>query len=147
MSNIVGEWKFDIPVVTDRLAIDSDVIDTWGGVNNGNVTTLAGHQPTLTSSNCIGGSCLSFDGSDDYVEINDTISLRPSQLSLAVWFKSALTDRSIIAKPYAGGSWSYGFHQSVASLIFLNLTASISCPLQLNTWTYAVATHDGTNLL
>jgi prepilin-type N-terminal cleavage/methylation domain-containing protein len=89
MTNIVGEWKFDIPVTTDRSAIDSDVIDTWGGVNNGNVTTPAGHQPTLTSSNCISGSCLSFDGVSDYI-VSETADFRINdfQGAISAWVKS-----------------------------------------------------------
>ena len=69
MANIIGEWKMDEGSGTS-------VNDTWGGLSNGTLynfaDTTAGYGDTHTSgwvssSNCVSGTCLKFDGSNDYV--------------------------------------------------------------------------------
>jgi prepilin-type N-terminal cleavage/methylation domain-containing protein len=59
LSNRVSEWRLDEGTGTTTF----DAI----GSSNGDLT---GHAPTWQSgANCVSGSCLSFDGSDDYVTI------------------------------------------------------------------------------
>jgi len=69
MLNIVGEWKMDEGSGTATN-------DTWGGLNNGTLSgfadTTAGYGDNhtsgwMSSSNCISGTCLNFDGIDNYV--------------------------------------------------------------------------------
>lgn len=89
MLNIIGEWSFD-GVNSERAAINNDVIDTWGGINNGDVLLPSAHQPTVkTESNCVNSSCLSFDGINDYVDISGGTSLilGTGDYTISTWFK------------------------------------------------------------
>ena len=76
MSNLVSEWKLDNGSGTTA-------IDSWSGGNNGTlngfVDTTAGYGDThtsgwMSSSNCILGTCLKFDGIDDYISFSSTIN-------------------------------------------------------------------------
>ncbi|MFA5013808.1 MAG: LamG-like jellyroll fold domain-containing protein [Candidatus Paceibacterota bacterium] len=90
MSNLVSEWKFDnvSGTVGQPLVADAPIPDTWG-TNNG----AAKSGPTLKNgTDCINGQCLSFDGTDDYVQI-DGSNVSTSNLAitgaitLSVWVK------------------------------------------------------------
>ena len=127
MMNIVGEWKFD-GATTERAATNADVIDTWGGINNGDVLLPTAHQPTVkTESSCVSGSCLFFDGSDDYVSITNSPSLAiTNALSIFLWVKGgANKDKSIIQKNnHADNTRSWIFYPGVG--IGTTIRASIS---------------------
>jgi prepilin-type N-terminal cleavage/methylation domain-containing protein len=99
MLNIVGEWKFD-GATSERAATNADVVDSWGGVNNGTIPASPAIPTVKTESNCISGSCLSFDGSNDYVSIANSTSLAiTSTLSVFLWVKGgANKDKNIIQK-------------------------------------------------
>lgn len=91
MLNIVGEQKFDGIAIDGTTATNNDVLDTWGGINNGSVTVpIRTHTPTVkTGSNCVSGSCLSFDGSNDYVSIPDSALFNVgSYMSAFLWVKA-----------------------------------------------------------
>jgi len=67
MANLVSEWKFD-----ENTGIST--ADSWSGGNSGTLTGAT--LPTwLTGNNCIRGSCVSFDGVDDYIVMADSSSL------------------------------------------------------------------------
>ncbi|MFA5432371.1 MAG: LamG-like jellyroll fold domain-containing protein [Candidatus Paceibacterota bacterium] len=89
MMNIVGEWKFDGSTADGTAATDSDVLDTWGNVNDGNVSLLAlANRPIVKKdSNCVSGSCLSFDGGD-YVDCKTSDSLNVYNVfTVEAWIK------------------------------------------------------------
>jgi prepilin-type N-terminal cleavage/methylation domain-containing protein len=69
LMNIISEWKFD-----------GNANDSWS-TNNGTVSGA-----TLISSNCVKGSCYSFDGVDDYIELADNPKLRMATGgTISVW--------------------------------------------------------------
>lgn len=86
LMNLVSEWRFDGTTSDSSLATNSDVLDTWGS-NNGAVGT---HQPVVrTGSNCVYGSCLSFSGSNSYVDLGNNISLKiTGDITVAFWMNS-----------------------------------------------------------
>lgn len=56
--------------------------DSWGG--NSAVLNTA----VSTSSGCVDGNCLSFNGSSNQVSVNDSDSLRPGmEIAVEAWFK------------------------------------------------------------
>jgi len=152
MLNIVGEWKFDsISGTIGSVLADGTVIaDSWS-TNNG--TTSGG--PTLKSgADCVSGQCLSFDGSNDYVDCGNDNSLNiTSAITISAWIKWPASDiKEIIVKNTNAntGAGSYEFFQSSNRVIFrtiksgtpLNLTSAAT--ILPNNWTHIVATWDGT---
>jgi len=88
MLNLVSEWKFDGSTLAGNVALNSDVLDSWGS-NHGNVAT---HQPTVRSdSSCVQGSCLEFNGSSGYISIadSDSLDIGISDLSIEFWIKTS----------------------------------------------------------
>ncbi|MFA5071966.1 MAG: prepilin-type N-terminal cleavage/methylation domain-containing protein [Candidatus Paceibacterota bacterium] len=86
MANIIGEWKMDEGSGTAAN-------DSWSKNNNGTLSgfadTTAGYGDThtsgwMSSSNCISGTCLKFDGVDDYVSLSSAIST--TARTQAGWF-------------------------------------------------------------
>ncbi len=75
---LVGSWKFD-----EGNGITAD--DSSGNSNTG---TLFNNPTWQSSTNCKSGVCLSFDGSDDYVDVGNKSSLDPTQeATIIVWVK------------------------------------------------------------
>jgi len=147
MANIVGEWKFDGTAADGATATNSDVLDTWGSANNGTIPASPAIPTVKTGSNCVSGSCLSFDGSNDYVNLSSngygTFNLQTYTISL--WVKPLSLAQKVIwsydyinhTNPYyachlriePNGSISYSFNNGTASV---DLSA-VSC-LSINNW-------------
>jgi len=72
MMNLVAEYK-----------LDGNANDNWGGRNG----TL--HGTTTVSSGCPQGTCLSFNGSSDYVNFsdNDAVFNFGSKMTAMIWVK------------------------------------------------------------
>jgi len=105
MMNLVSEWKFD-----------SDASDSWGD----NEGTSFGSPIYKSSSECISGQCLSFDGTDDYVNIPDSSSwtFGTGGFSINFWVKlneaSPASRKPIISggPVYTSDSDTFSFYQS-----------------------------------
>jgi prepilin-type N-terminal cleavage/methylation domain-containing protein len=93
MANIVGEWKMDD-------INGSAAIDTWGGLNNGTLysftDTSAGYGDSsshadgwMSSINCVSGTCLKFDGNNDYVGCGSGTNLQfgTGDFTISLWRK------------------------------------------------------------
>jgi len=83
-NNIVSEWKFDGSGVADGATATADYVkDTWGS-NNG---TIYGSPLVKSGSDCVYGSCLSFDGVDDYIDFGNASSLNfgTNDFSVEFW--------------------------------------------------------------
>jgi prepilin-type N-terminal cleavage/methylation domain-containing protein len=141
LMNLVSEWK-----------LDGNANDSWG-VNNG---TLVGptHLPVLkTGSDCISGSCYSFDGTEDYINIGDkdNLSFSDNVFTISGWFKLNTNNNfGILGK--RGSPWEYSIYTRTADTIcFLswnsagNVVYSNSFPISVNTWINFVWTANGTN--
>ena len=89
---------------------------TWTDLSgNGNTGTLM-NGPTYSNSN---GGSLSFDGSDDYVNISNSSSLNPSYVSVSCWVKFDVVNinRQLIAKRNTFDQGSYWLYVSSSNQI------------------------------
>jgi len=157
--NLVSEWTFD----------NSSNIgeDTWGN-NNGtlyNFDSPATSTSGLASANeCVSGTCLKFDGVDDYIDIiGSNLSINPlaitGAITLSSWvkFNNNGTDGTIIARGkalssagnygytlsrYEGNNCIYFDTYSTTTRDALN-SANISITND-NNWHLVIATWDGT---
>ncbi|BFT94410.1 hypothetical protein MNSC_04180 [Minisyncoccus archaeophilus] len=99
ITGLVSHWKFDEG--TGTTAYDS------AGTNHGTLT----NGPTWkTSSDCISGGCLQFDGSNDYVNIGTPSSLEITQsISILAWVKGNGTAISRYQHDNTHRSWTMNF--------------------------------------
>ena len=89
LMNRVSEWKFDEGSGTST----ADTV----GVNNGtlvnfNFDTTSGWR---NGSDCVSGSCLQFDGSNDYVNAGNTANLNITDaFTIEAWIKTSNVNKS-----------------------------------------------------
>ncbi|MDD4531331.1 MAG: prepilin-type N-terminal cleavage/methylation domain-containing protein [Candidatus Pacebacteria bacterium] len=154
MLNLISEWKLDNGSGTT-------IADSWNGGNGGTISgftdTTAGYGDThgsgwMSSSNCISGTCLKFDGSNDYINVIDNSNLDSNSITVSAWIKigdSLPGDwGTIIAKGYqsdnnhfwlcyrtnSGFMFEFG-NGTTRSAAYYNITPA------LNTWYYVVGTY------
>ncbi|MEM5814143.1 MAG: LamG-like jellyroll fold domain-containing protein, partial [Candidatus Aenigmatarchaeota archaeon] len=147
IQGLVGYWSFN----------EGSGSTTADNSGNGNVGTLF-NNPTWVDGKF--GKALSFDGSNDYVEVPDSQSLRISSYSVAVWIKPQVDDdywTGIVGKPGRnfniwlgesndpnGGYIHHRFHSTGGGW-------NDGCPdtdrnaIKMNTWNFVVITNDGIN--
>ena len=145
MLNLVSEWKFDqidVPAV-------GKTPDSWSGGNNG---TLVGatHLPVLKSStDCVYGQCLQFDGTEDTVNcgLNANINIT-GPLTLGLWINPTdwSGNRALIMKSSASDGyriWEYTNGMLRFSYYGLTTNTAVDVTLPaLNQWTYIVASYN-----
>ncbi len=78
-SGLVGHWSFDGKDMTQNAK------DTSG---QGNTGYLVGYTSTTTSAGKL-GQAMRFDGSTQYVNVNDNLSLNPSAITVSSWIKAS----------------------------------------------------------
>ncbi|MEO8427268.1 MAG: LamG-like jellyroll fold domain-containing protein [Verrucomicrobiota bacterium] len=137
-SGLVGYWKLDDAFGTT--ATDSSGSGNPGTLNNG---------PLWTSGKT--GSALSFDGVDDYVNVNNTSSLNPgTQLTLSAWIKPTSTSTSgeIISKENNVNNQYYLRLQGGGKIRFTVAGATLNgtTTLSPNTWNLITGTYDGSSM-
>ena len=141
----VGEWNFN-----DYIGTSAN--DTSG---NNNVGTLgggtAGYRPTWKSSgSCKSGSCLSFDGTDDYVEISAHTN-PTAAITVEAWAKSntanwddtgwvASKRNAYIMHPESGTKDMYFY------IYTTGWTAAVFTLTDITSWHHYVGTYDGSNV-
>ncbi|MEA3362172.1 MAG: LamG-like jellyroll fold domain-containing protein, partial [Thermodesulfobacteriota bacterium] len=81
---LVGHWTFDGPDM-DWSASSAEAIDQSGQGNDGDVVN--GATPAIG----ISGQALNFDGDDDYVDLNNPLSLNPDYITVSAWIKTSTT--------------------------------------------------------
>jgi hypothetical protein len=102
MGNRVSEWKLDEGSGTTT----ADTV----GTNNGILTNFnfSGSSNWKTGAECVSGSCLSFDGINDYISIpwSDNYSFGEGNFTLEVWFKTPIAHDGTIhcIRDYVGGT-------------------------------------------
>jgi len=117
--------------------------------NNGTLTNGPTWQPP---SNCVSGSCLSFDGSNDYVNVGTDSSLYPANITIEAWAKAndPLPQWEGIISNMT--SWGTGFSLQMGTVE--NIAAMVSGVYLTTSWVpspgvwyHIVATHDSTTNL
>lgn len=159
MMNIIGEWKFD-GATSERTAIDADVIDSWGGKNNGTIPASPSAPTVKIGSNCVSGSCLFFDGGD-YVDCGTNSVLNPiTAITISAWFKRGEISGGTYAYTIVrkggqtnttldyflgfGTSNKIGFSASKTTSSITGIS-DVNQITSLTDWYYVVGTFDGIN--
>lgn len=136
VSGLVAHYKFD----------DSPGSTAADSSGNGHTGTLM----NMTSPGCWVsgkyGTCLSFDGSNDYVQIPDHNQLDVSNITLSAWIKGTiLSDLRIIDKTTVGFSDGYNMDNHTGYIRLIgNDNAYSSTALTTGVWVHVAATFDGT---
>ena len=112
MLNLVAEYK-----------LDGSAVDSWGGKNG----TL--HGPTTVTSECPQGSCLSFNGSSDYINIaDDAVFNFGSKMTVMAWIKGGPQSDKYFLGHYEGSgnnrSWLFGSISSNKLVVLLSSNGS-----------------------
>ena len=136
---LAAYWKFDE-------GIGSAAADSSGSGNNG----ILYNGPVWVSS-CPSVKCIQFDGVNDYVQVPDSSTIEPAQITASLWIKPTVwsgTANALIAKRQAGTN-GYFIFRYASNRINVDLGGSGSRwdtlyvpPLQ---WTHLVYTYNGTN--
>ncbi|MBI4894662.1 MAG: hypothetical protein HY833_02925 [Candidatus Aenigmarchaeota archaeon] len=82
--SLVGWWRFN----------EGGGTTAYDSTGNNNTATLTSSPTWITNSSCKNnfGSCISFDGSNDYIEVNNTLALNMTQdFTMEVWFRTTVT--------------------------------------------------------
>ena len=142
--NMVSYWSFD--EATSTIAYDNQ------STNNGTLT----NGPTWqSSSNCVSGSCLSFNGTNNYVGVPDDTSLKPSQITAEVWvYPTVISVNQAILGKGDGGSTGGGYNFVIYSSNYPSFwiydgtgnlqNLSFNVGISANQWYHLVYTYDGT---
>jgi prepilin-type N-terminal cleavage/methylation domain-containing protein len=147
-NNIISEWKFDGRGIADGSTATTDYIkDTWMENN----CSISGSPKVYSGSTCITGSCLSFNGTTDYLDCGGATSLDSADaITIGVWVKLADDYASktehIVTKSdsyliYTSASWNnrpyfYLYCESTEN----GLAGTF--PLQKDRWYYITASYD-----
>jgi len=167
-SGAVSPTGLAIPIYEDTVLADSpvgfwslgetsfntatDLTQTSDGQDFGPVTQ-GDAGPTVNIAN----KATNFSGSNAYVRLNSTTLLEPSAVTIEIWVKPAsvpANDATLLIAPQPGNSeWSTNGYDLVfggssganPGKLTFNAAASLtSAALALNTWSYVVATSNGT---
>ncbi|MFA5729989.1 MAG: LamG-like jellyroll fold domain-containing protein [Candidatus Paceibacterota bacterium] len=158
--NLVSEWKFDGSTTDGSAATVNDVLNNWSSLNNGTVS----YPPTVkTGSNCVSGSCLQFDGVNDYVDFgtNSNLSMGLGDATVSLWvrFDNAVAPQhetliacgaggAVIGNDgywifrYTGTNRLYGRFMDGETAAYLQDYISPSNSLLANTWYNIVVVFD-----
>jgi len=140
-SGLVGYWKFDDGSGT--VAADSS-----GDNNNGTLV----NGPVWTTGEVNGA--LSFNGTNSYVSVTDTVSLDPSQITVAAWINctnpNSSKQQSIIAKDGVQRAFDFKIINAKLQMSFESgsnaAAVSGTTVLAANTWYFIAATYDGSTM-
>ncbi len=141
-NGLMSWWKFDEGSGTS-------VLDSSGQGNNGTI-----QDGTYTTA-CISGTCLEFDGVDDYIIVPDAASLSPVAITVQAWvFTTGLGIANfIVAKRdlppdedgyelFIGNDDNYRFNMDTTS----GAKTSVGPAPHLNSWEHVAGTYDGVDI-
>lgn len=156
MLNLISEWRLDD-------GSGQTTVDSWSGGNTGTLGSTSStdtNDPTWVTSGCVSGNCLSFDGSNDYVEVvgsNATTSnlLITGAITFGAWVKYSNTGTAgcILGRgPATGNNGNYGYsltrngsNKITFYVSSTTTTETFSSTSNIDTnWHYIIATWDGT---
>ena len=110
-SGLVGLWSFNGPDVSWTSATAGTATDRSGQGNTGTLTNMS--QASSPTQGKV-GQALSFDGTNDYVDMGDVIDPGTGDLSVFAWIKTTGTSGQIVNKRDGAVSTNAGYQ------IFLN---------------------------
>ncbi len=154
---LVGFWSFNGPDMAGGVDDERTAYDRSGQGNDGNYWNATGTQPVIGKI----GQALEFDGTDDYVLIQDSTDLEPAKITVSAWFRLDSFPNSfprILQKDSFDPNWDTGyfiFVDDTASdhVKFRvlhtptdNATAESTTSISPGTWYHAVGTYDEQNV-
>ena len=155
--NTAGYWKFDEgtgTAIKDSAGSNDGVFKgeegkfNDGTLGDGTCTPGSGKCPAVTAGKF--GSALSFDGSDDYVDVGSSASLSPvNAVTVETWIKRKSisgAEEHIVAKGNPGATgYHLVLHPSNLAEIVIGATGLVGTTVLNDTskWYYLVGTWDG----
>jgi len=147
---IVGLWHFD----TVDMTVSPYTTPDSSGKGNTAYLYPVGSEPSLVDGKF--GKALSFDGSDDYVEVQDSDSLKPtSAITVEAWWKAETwgpTSYPPIVKK-AGDTTGYGMEAHSDGTVWFGVVvdgawriAIYTGPVSLGTWYHTVGVYNGSKV-
>jgi len=147
LSNLVSEWTFDNSFNLGE--------DTWGN-NHGTLYNFANPATStsgLASANeCVFGTCLKFDGTDDYINCGNTVILKPKIMTIGLWMYRLEGNGYIFSFGAYGGAGSSGYHLMPNFFAIFKIKGDSGiCKSSIgnnytNQWTYLVGLYDGSTV-
>ncbi|MBI2595346.1 four helix bundle protein [Candidatus Daviesbacteria bacterium] len=150
-NGLVGYWKMDESSWTSDCTTE-EVTDASGNSNNGESCPNADANDPLTGKF---GNAGDFDGTNDYVNIDDNDGLTPSRVTVAAWLYRGRTVTAEMAinkgdgSTNANSSYELGFRSANNFPIFevstgsAWVTATGTTAISTSTWAHVVGTYDG----
>ena len=135
--NVVGQWTFD----------DGTARDVSGNGNNG---TIYGATPVTG----VMGNALQFNGTSDYLSVNDSVSLGPQLITITAWvFPTAYQYyANVVTKRYPAQYILrfYNYDGRIQGYIYGGVawracTTATTVVAPLNEWSFLVFTYNGQN--
>jgi len=142
-ANLVGFWPFDN-------GTGSKAYDWSGNTNNGTLTNMntTGNATSGWTTDCKYGSCLMFDGVNDWVNITPSPTLNLNQYTISIWVYIRATDiKHILELKNATERKIRFFVASSTKVEWDVLPGEIGnrqATYSLNTWAHYVLTFNGT---
>lgn len=130
----------------------------------GNTATTTAAPQLYSDGSCKAGSCLWFNGTNNYLMIPDNPIYRPANVSVESWFNTSdlnmNTYQKIVSKSDGGGynlalnigsgsacnGHNICFQVWVGGAQYAAAYPTVSLPISANTWYFAAGTYDGTKV-
>jgi len=153
--NLISEWNLN----GEGVVTVESIIDSWG---NNNAQSISGNPQFKMESECVNGTCVEFDGVDDYVFLGNPRDFKDifttKDWTISIWAKPGLrqlnenggeifsrTGGSLVLLRMRGTTSPY-FYLYVRDINNIDvITATTSIPL--NKWAFIVVERHGANLL
>lgn len=150
---LVLHLDFSTPYSADNLILDKSG-------NNNHATVVPSTTPVWVENGVIGKGAYSFDGSNDYVRVENNIITSPTELTIAAWFNKQGEGSNYECVIHRGTDNSIGnteFWLGVSANDFLTATigaragvgwaaGETAVKVVLNRWYHLAATWDGTTV-
>ena len=125
-ANLISEWNFDeLSAATEGASIK----DSWGGNTGTLYTGTDGLNKFKAGTECVSGNCLYFDGSNDYINCGNNVSLGSNSFTFSVWAKTSRNNSVQTAVQRTVGITGYELQiqlprASTANALFIVTTSS-----------------------
>lgn len=146
------DWKTGLLALWHMNEGDGSVIaDSNNHGQNGTWTNPSNNVTWLTNSSCMFGSCLSFDGSDDFINISNSNFIATTSGTVAFWInnRNLATYKNIFLRLNPGVNTEFSIHSGWAAntmgIWLNNVQTEFSHTFSANVWYHVVITWDGTN--
>ncbi|HIH22562.1 TPA: LamG domain-containing protein, partial [Candidatus Micrarchaeota archaeon] len=162
--NRLSTTIFNHPFMNDSESTDNQTTYDISGNSLigqlGNATVNDAAEPTIqTGASCKIGACYLFDGSNDYIQLNDTAIMNMSatqSFAISMWFKSVHGGNFLLSKGETGAAGgvtldfssttlSFAIRGTIAAAPAAVVANSSTVPMLDNNWHQVIAVRDVTS--